>query len=216
MNYQIQPFTWIHRSTALQAALHTEQILAIRNALATDQSRYRSEAAGKPANNSRFLLNLDRTNGTLRGFENPFDSGEIFRSAAEICTIPLVPKDAPGNPTYASMAAWWRGYRVTGDNSKERPYARTYPKLTTKSNTFTVHYRVEVLKKRAGGSQDTWEEGSDVITATLRGSTGIERYVDPRDPNLPDYAALSLPVTGSDALPNFYRWRVLSERQFSP
>lgn len=215
MNYQIQPFTWIHRSTALQAALHTEQILAISNNLISNQTRYTAGPAGNSARDSRYLLNLDRTNGTLKGFEDRFATGDLFRSAAEICTIPLVP-DEP-SASYDSMASWWQSYRVTGDNSKERPYARIYPKLTTKSNIFTVHYRVESLRKRPGGSQALWEEDKDTVVSTLRGSATIERYVDARDPDLPDYAAMTtLPPTGANALPNFYRWRTLGETRFNP
>ena len=215
MNYKIQPFDWIHRSTAVKAALHTEHLLAISNSLLANQFRYSSSSDGNAAVNSRHTLNLSRTNGTLKGFEDRFATGDIFRSAAEICGIPLVP-EASG-ASYDNMATWWQSYKLTGDNSKERPYARIYPKLTTKSNTFTVHYRVEALKKRPSGNQELWEEGRDTVTASLRGAAMIERFVDPRDPNLPNYAAMTtLPPTGADALPNFYRWRILSDTQFNP
>ena len=116
------------------------------------------------------------------------------------------------------MSSWWGSYRGTGDNSKERSYARIFPKLTTKSNTYTVHYRVEVLKKNPNSStQNTWTEGTDKVISTYRGSTTIERYVNPRDSGLPDYASITpLPPTGSNALPNFYKFRILGERQFNP
>jgi len=217
MNYQIIPFTYIKRSTALQAALHTERLGVIPNRsdsggnLVNDQYRKYSTSANF---GTRLSLNLDTNTGTLRGFENRFGGNDIFRSAAEICSIPLVPT----NSTWSAVTGgtFWPNYSLTGENTKERPYARIYPKLTTKSNTYTVHYRAEVLKKKPNSTATTWTEGQDKVLSTYRGSTTIERYVNPRDPGLPDYASLSLPVTGTNALPNFYKFRVLGERQFNP
>jgi uncharacterized protein (TIGR02600 family) len=216
MNYQILPFTYIKRSTALQAALHTERLGVIPNqgnsgaSIINDQ--YRKYSVTNMT--TRLSLNLDTNTGTLRGFEQRFGSNDIFRSAAEICSIPLVPT----NSTWSAVTGgtFWPNYSLTGENTKERPYARIYPKLTTKSNTYTVHYRVEVLKKRPNSPPATWTEGQDKVLSTYRGSTTIERYVNPRDPALPDYASLTLPVTGANALPNFYKFRVVGERQFNP
>jgi uncharacterized protein (TIGR02600 family) len=216
MNYQILPFTYIKRSTALRAALHTEHLGVIPNTnsggtnIVTNQYRKYNQQFS-----SRLSLNLNTNNGTLRGFEDRFGSNDIFRSAAEICSIPLVPT----NSTWSAVTggSFWPNYTPTGENTKERPYARIYPKLTTKSNTYTVHYRVEVLKKRPNSPPDTWTEGQDNVISTYRGSTTIERYVNPRDPALPDYASTNtLPPTGPNALPNFYKFRILGERQFNP
>ena len=218
MNYQILPFTYIKRSTAVQAALHTEWITAIPIGRVTDAGRKSggpgTSSATLNSRNSRWPLNLSTTNGTLVGFEQRFGSNDIFRSAAEICSILLVPT----NSTWSAVTggSFWPNYSLTGDNSKERPYARIYPKLTTKSNTYTVHYRVEVLKKRPNSTPATWTEGQDKVLSTYRGSTTIERYVNPRDTSLPDYATLTIPVTGTNALPNFYKFRVAGERQFNP
>jgi len=216
MNYQILPFTYIKRPTAVQAALHTEWILAINDSTVDATDRKTGGPTTSASRNSRYTLNLNTNTGTLRGFEDRFASGDIFRSAAEICTIPLVPNVS--GASYSTMATWWPNYALTGDNSKERPYARIYPKLTTKSNTYTVHYRVEVLKKSPNSTtQTTWADGTDKVISTYRGSTTIERYVNPRDPALPDYASITtLPPTGANALPNFYKFRILGERQFNP
>ena len=165
---------------------------------------------------TRLAINLNTNTGTLRGFEDRFGSNDIFRSAAEICSIPLVPL----NFTWTSVTngSFWSNYTLTGDNSKERPYSRIYPKLTTKSNTYTVHYRVEVLKKSPNSFKpETWSDATDKVISTYRGSTTIERYVNPRDPGLPDYASITtLPPKGTNALPNFYKFRILGERQFNP
>ena len=213
MNYQILPFTYIKRSTAVQAALHTERLLALPSNGMTNQQRANTSSTNF---NSRWPLNLNTNTGTLRGFEDRFGNNDIFRSAAEICSIPLVPTNSTW--TDVTNGTFWPNYALTGDNSKERPYARIYPKLTTKSNTYTVHYRVEVLKKSPNStSQNTWADGTDKVISTYRGSTTIERYVNPRDPALPDYASITtLPPTGANALPNFYKFRILGERQFNP
>jgi uncharacterized protein (TIGR02600 family) len=210
MNYQILPFTYIQRSTAVQAALHTEWLIAMKSSLSTNFNR--KTLPSTAVNNSRFPLNLP---ATLQGFEARFAANDLFRSAAEICSIPLV----PAGSTWAAVndSTFWSTNTLTGDNSKERPYARIYPKLTTKSNTYTVHYRVEVLKKRPNSDAAIWTEAQDKVVSTYRGSTTIERYVNPRDPDLPDYASMTrLPPSGADALPNFYKFRILGERQFNP
>jgi len=214
MNYQILPFTYIERSTAVQAALHTEWMLAISNSLAPNQLRKKAVLTTGTANNSRYPLNLTET---LKGFENRFAANDLFRSAAEICSIPLVPAVPTWNWDAVNNGTFWAANTLTGDNSKERAYARIFPKLTTKSNTYTVHYRVEVLKKKPNSDAATWIEGQDKVISTHRGSTTIERYVTPRDLAMPDYASMAtIPPTGASALPNFYKFRTVGERQFNP
>lgn len=212
MNYQILPFTWIKRSTAVQAALHTERLTAISSAYSSTRRKHIDYPDNLITASNRFALDLSTNTGTLRGFEDRFATNDIFRSAAEICSIPLVPYGA--GATYANMATWWTNYAYTGENSKERPYARIYPKLTTKSNTYTVHYRVEVLKKKPDSVATTWTEGADKVISTYRGSTTIERYVNPGDPAIIDYASQPLPLSAASALP--YKFRILADRQFNP
>ncbi len=75
-----------------------------------------------------------------------------------------------------------------GDNVRERPYADIYPRLTTKSNTFTVHYTVQALKNPPANAPDKWTEGKDRFLGELRGSVTLERFLDPANTNIPDYA----------------------------
>lgn len=204
MNYQIAPFSYIRRNTGVRAVLKPTMMMAIPDA---DAATYKQ--TGNTAN-FRYPLNLDETQGTLRGFEDRFNAGEIFRSASEICEISLVPANAPGNPTYSGMENWWRSRRLTGDNARESPYNHIYPRLTTKSNVYTVHMRVQALKK-SPGDPSQWREGRDQVVGEYRGSATIERYVDPNDPELPDFA------TDSTArLSDFYRFRTISTKQFAP
>jgi hypothetical protein len=117
---------------------------------------------------------------------------------------------------------------LTGDNIRERPYAYIYPRLTTKSNTYTVHYRVQVLKQVApirSNAADwmSWNEVSDKISSDQRGSAMIERYIDPGDPTLPDFAGLK-DATGNTllqgdprlVLDSYYRYRVINSKIFTP
>jgi len=212
MNCQILPYTYITRTTGVQAVLRSEQMMALDNN--TDAHSFKLRSALK--DKIRWKLDLSDTTGTLKGFQDRFDSGDIFRSASEICSIWLVPDTAdgaPGSPSYSTMNTWWDGLIPTGDNSKESSYARIYPRLTTKSNTYTVHYRVQALKKpHAGGNQDTWNEGKDKVVAEYRGSTTIERYIDPNDTGIPDYTTDNNPAP----LDNFYKFRVIAQKQFTP
>ena len=47
---------------------------------------------------------------------------------------------------------------MIGDNLREQPYAHLYGKLTTKSNTFTVYYRVQALKRSPTVDPTKWTE----------------------------------------------------------
>ncbi len=104
---------------------------------------------------------------------------------------------------------------MTGDNARERPYSYIYPRLTTKSNTYTVHYRVQALKKPKGTTQGVWDEKKDKVIGEYRGSTTIERYVSPNDATIPDYPSQPSKIS-TDPLGKFYKWRVINTRQFAP
>jgi hypothetical protein len=112
----------------------------------------------------------------------------------------------------AGSGNFWKTRRLTGDNSKERPYATIYPRLTTKSNTFTIHFRAQTLQKAPGGNPGEWDETRDKILGEYRGSQTIERYIDPNDAAIPDYADL----TSTSPISDFYKIRVLQAKQFTP
>jgi uncharacterized protein (TIGR02600 family) len=230
MNYLIVPFNYINRDTGIRAVLRNQQMLAIPNSAhggaqlyATSVSDYKQQCGQYNPTFShgsyRESINADET---MKGFIARFNSNDIFRSPSEICTLPLVPNDinttySPA-PTYANIATYWQNHQLTGDNSLERPYANIYPLLTTKSNTYTIHFRVQTLKQALSPTADSaswtsWREGTDVITSEYRGSQTIERYVDPNDPTLPDFAANPSPT---QTLAPYYRFRVLSTKQFAP
>jgi hypothetical protein len=113
---------------------------------------------------------------------------------------------------FSTINTYWNTRRLTGDNSRERPYATIYPRLTTKSNTYTIHVRVQSLQKNATSSPAVWDESTDAVTGEYRGYQTIERYVDPNNPDIPDYAN---PLNNTP-LGAFYKTRILASKQFGP
>lgn len=216
MNYKILPFTYIERSTAMRAALKSQQIMAIptTGAQATGgQTWDRTYKKGNNPNKFRYPVNVDQTLLQFEEkFKQPDPSRNVFKSATEICDQYIVPT----SQTLAGMTAFWNNNRLTGDNVRERIYTTLYPLLTTKSNTFTVHFRAQALQKVKGSSPGTWTEGRDVVLGEYRGSTTIERFIEAGNPDIPDYAANPSGISGMETLDKFYKWRVVENRQFAP
>jgi len=193
----------------------------------------------------RYLVNLG---ATIDGFKARYGNGtDAFHSASEVCNIFLVPQQKPGSTydtavpvpptTYdvGQLQRWWagttgtgmkpdwsgtlnNGFLATGDNTREAPYNHIYPLVTTKSNSFQVHYRVQLLQKLTNSDQTLWVEGKDQVVSEYRGSTILERYIDPNDPRLPDFAKLIANSPGDPAavIDKYYRFRVVSTKAFTP
>jgi hypothetical protein len=116
------------------------------------------------------------------------------------------------------MAAFWQAHSTTGDNTRERPYSNLYAKLTTRSNTFRVHVRSQMIRKAVRGVEaNVFDPKKDQVLSEFRGSFLLERYIDTRDTNnpLPDYAAAADPFA-LPPLESFYRFRVLESKRFAP
>ena len=220
LNYQLAPFTHITRAAAMLGALKPVRLSAIEDSRSGNYKTDFNPGGGGNATNSfsiRYNLNLSAganiSQGSLADFEARFSAGDIFRSASEVCTIRLV----PSGQTLSNLNTWWGARRLTGDNLREAPYNALYSRVTTKSNPFTVHYRVQALKQppRAGRNWAEWEEARDQVVGEYRGSTTIERFLDPNAQNIPDYTQVNL--SGNyDPIDKFYRWKVLSQKQFAP
>lgn len=204
MNFEILPFTKIERSTALHAVLMGEKIAAIPT---TDGTRYSARIAS-PLNQNEYRLPLDLEQ-TLSQFTSRFSNDDLFRSASEICDLWIVPE----GQSVSGMTTFWGNHLLTGENLRERIYTTLYPRLTTRSNAFTVHMKVQTLKKPASVPEGEWDEGRAQIASEYRGSALIERYLDPNDVRLPDYAA---DPDKEPRLSEFYRWRVLNRVRFAP
>jgi uncharacterized protein (TIGR02600 family) len=203
----------------------------------------------------RTWINLDQT---LRQFDDLFgrpggkNRPQIFRTASQICEQWLVPgRPVRGNPfgvtnmRLEDVAQWYnpdsnpvagnRSFGLVGDNVRERPYTNLIARLTTKSNTYNVHYRAQIIRqsplspvnpgqRRSDAEFATFDASTDKMVGEYRGSSIVERYIDPNDIRIPDYASLSLrgslqlgnDKASVDTLDKFYRFRVVSEKRFAP
>jgi len=70
-----------------------------------------------------------------------------------------------------------------------------------------------IIPSSTGG---TWTDGKDTIQGEYRGSTMIERFIDPNNADVPNDAADPDRIPGLQMLDKFYRWRVVENRQFAP
>ena len=207
MNYQIEPFRYIKRGTAMAAVLAAEKITAVSSG---ENLVYKNseDATLNLSNQYRFLINISET---LKQFQTRFENttGRLFVSPTELCDLWLVPEGS----SLSSMSSFWSNYNLTGDNMRERPYTTIIPRLTTKSNTFTVHFRVQSLKNPPA-NPGVWEEGKGTVTGDYRGSTTIERFINLEDPTLANTDFATDP--SGPTLDEFYRWRTIQTSQFAP
>ncbi len=210
LNHQILPFSHITRATALHGVLKSEELLAIP---ATAGPTYKTQT------NSGWRHRIDAAE-TLRQWDQRFIQGNLFLTESEICELFLVPHGR----TLAGMPQFWQNHALTGDNTLERPYANLYPRLTTRSNTYRVHYRVQTLRKARSTPVDTFDPDRDRIGGEYEGSALIERYLDPRDTAIPDYVyeirqnntAATATLEALPTLDAFHRFRILETRRFAP
>jgi len=202
LNYQIMPFTNIKRATAILALTEAEYVEAVPSTAAQLYKKItNSPQAGNPYRSKI-------SEATLEGFQTRFDQGQIFRSASEICDLWIVPE----GQSQSSMVTFWKDHALTGENVRERLYGSLYQRVTTKSNTYTIHYKVQSLKKSPSTPPNVWQENRDSVAGEYRGSTTIERYINPDDPGIPNYAESP---NSTDTLDSFYKWRVISNNQFA-
>jgi uncharacterized protein (TIGR02600 family) len=218
LNYQIVPFTYIRRATGLHGLMKSTKFAALEPAISNRYKPLDRSGDLPTAPNRRRSIDIPKT---LKAFDDKFETNEIFRSASQICEMSLVPTNLTGATNasdYKSMAAFWNGNRLTGDNLREKPYVDLYSRVTTKSNVFNVHIRVQSLKKARNTPADQWVPGKDLVLSEYRGSSIIERYIDPNDPRLPDFASLFASDPNNEQLniDQYYRMRVVSTKTFTP
>lgn len=175
MNFQIQPFSYIKRATALYAAMKGELITAIpkedgKMSGSTSYKQFKSTStwpeqffSDKDKKYWHRYIDLATTTNLMAARMNleagvANSSRGLFRTASQICEVHLVPQIISGakfNPASginasnvtSQMGKFWKDNAITGENVRERPYANLYQKLTTRSNVFRIHYRAQSLKK---------------------------------------------------------------------
>ncbi|MGE9268571.1 MAG: Verru_Chthon cassette protein A [Verrucomicrobiales bacterium] len=227
VNYQIVPFTWLKRATGMHAALKALEPSAIPNKYARayklwDHSTSPSNWMPDTQNNDTVSRDMWREmrdtpdllrkrvdiEQTLTQFDERFDNGELFLTASEICEIHL-PREGESLAAYEN-GSFWKDHAVTGDNTRERPYTNLYGRLTTRSNVYQVHYRVQLVKN-SGSQPGTLTEENLEILSEKRGSVHVERYLDP---NEIDEEAVGLMDPDHPSLEGQYRYRVTGRREF--
>ncbi len=225
LNYQIQPFSYITRSTGMHGLMKAERMLAIPTAAAADYKKATGGANGVKKN-WRHFINVEET---LRQIEDPAfgkwssvkPSDRLFRSASEICGLHLVPDSDENNaPIFFSkknMETFWTNHLLTGDNSREAPYAHLYPRLTVRSNVFKIHYIVQTIQKSKGADPAVFDPVKDTVTVEYRGSATVERSIDAADPVLASESLdFIVKPTQARSLDAFYSYRIIEVKQFAP
>ncbi|MEI8310431.1 MAG: hypothetical protein WCH98_06730 [Verrucomicrobiota bacterium] len=230
LNYQIAPFTYIKRKTALYALMDSmtanstfslapnytgnaggSAIVAVPDTEASNTA-YRTVSNGvkiSQAGATSYRKFVD-PESTLKAFDTRFDTqNDPFVSASEICEMFLNPV---GVADATAAEAFWTDKTLTGDDKREMPYNHLYPRVTTRSNTFRVHFWVQALNSRLGRE-------NPIVTGEYRGSTIIERYLDP---NITDYGTdfgdgNTFDVNAAfPPLNDRYRFRQIEHQQFAP
>lgn len=202
LNHEILPFRHITRATALHAAMKSETLMAIPD---TASRTYKS--GSQQSDRFRHHLNPKQTLALWK--KEVFDQNKVFLTASQICEQYLVPEGmsgAGGEVTRQQMETYWKKHRLTGDNSKERPYAHLYSRLTTRSNTYRVHFIAQSLTKARNSAQDTFDLEKDSVAASYSGSATLRRHLDIENEDIPDY------IINNDGkakpLDHFYQWEV--------
>jgi hypothetical protein len=172
------PFAHVRRTTALHALFKAQKLLAVPDEAG---AVYKTGAGARP-----WRRHID-AGETLRQWESRFASGDVFHTTSEIAEQWLVLEGV----TLENTPAFWARHRLTGDNSKERPYANIYPHLTTKSLTYDLHIVAETIVKAAGTPADSYVPGTDTVGPRVRRTVTISGRIDPRDPALPAYSSTS-------------------------
>ncbi|HSI63780.1 MAG TPA: Verru/Chthon cassette protein A, partial [Candidatus Saccharimonadia bacterium] len=115
-----------------------------------------------------------------------------------------------------SILKFWEDHAITAENLKERPYTNLYPRLTTRSNTYQVHVRSQVIRKARSVGPEKFDGTKDSITAEYRGAVVLERYLDLNDPRLKSIDFATGAPGSKPSLDNYHRIRVLNQKRFDP
>lgn len=239
INYEMVPFLHIDRSTALRGVLRSEYMLCVPNEWSNSYKHNSGRGRGyhwkwRPNDGELQGKRLRKAiveSKTLDQLKDRFNDGlDMYKVATEFCEVHLIGEEVTDRMDYKSNkgrinsytptaqqmenGSYWKDHLLVGDNSKERPYANIVQRLTTKSNTFKVHFRAQVVKQARRDSDadyGTWRPELDTVQAEYRGSSIVERFVDPNDPNLPDFA-----TEPSEVVDEFYQYRIVNPRRFAP
>jgi uncharacterized protein (TIGR02600 family) len=208
-------YGYIDRKTAIYGLMKDIKMAILPRTI--QQFGHREDGYTTSGEQGTFRFDINRKL-TIEKMQDRIDEKGLFRTASEICEVNLYPDGAPGAPTNESAAAWtsfWSNNAMTADNLRERPYAVIYPRVTTRSNVFTVYTRAQSIRKSPNTDPEKFEEGKDQITGEYRGSTVIERFLDPNDPALVSANYDPIATSTTRSLNTFYRFRVVNTKRFT-
>lgn len=218
LNQQIAPFTYLRRNTGLHALLRNEKILALPNTAAATYKTSNYKSSGAANTVYRQSIDVARTVALIQ--DRLKQNNDPFVSASEICEIPLV----PSGESAATLDAYWASRQLTGDDKREAPYNSLYPRVTTRSNTYRIHFVAQSLKGPAGKWKVAGQyRGQQVIERYLNGFSGTSaaRPYDSSSQGPADAATgagANFPaLSGNDRSGRpFYSFRKVSHLQFGP
>ncbi len=165
--------------------------------------------------NAKYRYKIDPSLTIEKSFAPRLKKTGYFHTASEICEVDLLTEPAGGFTDPSQRDSFWENKNtMTGDNQRERPYAHIYPRTTTKSNVFTVHIWSQSLAKSPTSDPGVWDELKDSVTGEYRGSTTIERFIDPNDPAFKKNANYSDPGKAQVSFEPLYRYRIVNNKAF--
>jgi hypothetical protein len=216
--------SYIQRHTGLWGIFKNMRMLAIGNKTGYPEAGHREGPLNDRGSKTRWEVDPQTMMDEI--IDPALDARKYFKAPSEVCELDMplknTFKEEPGKalkfkPSYSNglglRKTFWSDHDETGDNGRERPYAHVYPRLTTKSNVYTVHVWAQSLAKNQTSKEfDVFDDDVDRIMGEYRGSTTIERYIDVKEEVLEKYDAVEQSTAGS--LDPYYRFRIVNQKRF--
>jgi uncharacterized protein (TIGR02600 family) len=245
MNYQIAPFTYIRRETALRGVLRSGLLAAAEDQWA--ENRKFKEGLAYTNSNPQplaYLAHLRSTGHwafrypihveqTLKQFEKRFANGDIFRSPSEICSLWLYPAkqptaSQPENPSTAlvnwdansaNIKSWW--YDNPGTTRKsvtsDNMRERPYASIYPQLTTKSNTYTTFLKVQVLQKAPGTRPDEWVENRDRIRGEYRGSVMVERYiDPSDPALPDFTLPEQANTSLDDFYRYRTLNTKRFVP
>ena len=238
LNWQIAPFSYIKRSTALRGVLYPEKITAVPTSNAylftLNPDGINGVGSWEASHNIfNYRYNIDR-DATMTLFEDRFSTNGVFLTASQICEMPLVPKpedvSASGlvpasrspfqtalatNATAATVTSYvnnfWANTTLGGAGTADNLRERPYTMIYPRVTVKSNTFQIHMKVQAIQKSPRTAAnkmEQGDAIVATYQGSSIVERYLDTTQ--------ATFDPTDPNAQLGPYRFRVVNSKQFNP
>lgn len=210
LNEQVAPFTYIRRHTGLYALLRNLKILAIPTTASVSYKSANVKISGAGSQEYRRPVDIASTAALIS--DRLKNDNDPFVTASEITEIPML----FDGRTASNIEAYWDTLKLSGDDSREAPYNALYPRVTTKSNTFKIHFVAQTLSGKGGKWKVQGEyRGSQIVERYLAGLSGVNASKNYGTGSTPATQFPALAGNDSTGTP-YYRFRKTNHQQFSP